>query len=602
MMVRKDKRVVLHGLGASPGQALGPAFVLTSREADVPVERVPPEGVAAEIRRFRRAVQEARREILVLRERLGLAPEDPGDQILASHLMILQDRELAKEIVAAIKAEQSNAAAVVRRAFAGKAHYLESLASEVFRARAADVRDVQQRLIARLLGRTGGVIGEAPAGCVVVAAEITPSETLALSPGGVAGLVTQQGTLMSHVTILARSRGVPAVIGVEGLLASVSSGEALLIDGDRGAVICSPNEEDILRHEETRARERRIARRVASVEGRPGATRDGRLIPVGANIERPEDADAARRAGAEGVGLFRTEFLFLGAGGLPGEEAQARAYEAVARAFPQSPVTIRTLDVGGDKVGGLIAMPPEENPFLGLRGIRFCLEHPELFLAQARALLRASTRGNVRILLPMVSAAGELREARRLIAQTAEELRDEGHAIGRTAVGVMIEVPSAVWMSDVLAREADFFSIGSNDLIQYCLAVDRGNAQVAHLYDGLDPAVLRALDQTVRGAHGAGIRVGSCGEMSGELPGLLLLVGLGVDELSVAPFLVARTKAVLAGVDAADLQHLARACLEAASVDEVRRIVMEGLRPYRQFHFSRQNGLACLWDPESSET
>jgi len=599
MMVRKDKRVVLQGLGASPGQALGPAFLLVSREVDVPVHRVPPEGVAGEIRLFRRAVREARREILVLRERLGLVPEDPGDQILASHLMILQDRELAKEIVAAIKAEQSNAAAIVRRAFAAKAHYLETLASEVFRARAADVRDVQQRLLARLLGRTGGLMGEAPAGSIVVAREITPSETLALTPGGVAGLVTEQGTLMSHVTILARSRGVPAVIGVDAALATVTAGEPLLLDGDRGLVVCSPNDEDVRRHEETRAREKRIAHRVARVEGRPGATRDGRRVPIAANIERPEDAEAARRAGAEGIGLFRTEFLFLAGSGLPGEAAQTSAYEAVSRAFPESAVTIRTLDVGGDKVGGLIALPHEENPFLGLRGIRFCLEHPEMFLAQVRALLRASARGNVRILLPMVSAAGELREARRLIEQTAETLRDEGHAVAKPSVGLMIEVPSAVWMSDALAREADFFSIGSNDLIQYCLAVDRGNAQIAHLYDGLDPAVLRALDQTVRGAHGAGIRVGSCGEMSGELPGLLLLVGLGIDELSVAPFLVARTKAVLAGVDAADLERLARRCLAAAAVEEVRRLVVAGLRQYPQFHFEEHDGLTCLWDPET---
>ncbi|MFH1145252.1 MAG: phosphoenolpyruvate--protein phosphotransferase, partial [Candidatus Eisenbacteria bacterium] len=515
-------------------------------------------------------------------------------------LMILQDRELMQEIIAAVKAERMNVAYVVRRAFLAKAHYLESLSSEVFRARAADVRDVQERLLSRLLGRSGASIANAPHGSIVVAREIAPSETAALSPEGVVALVTQQGTLMSHVTILSRSRGVPAVIGVEQALERIPHGAPLLIDGERGQVICWPDEADIRRHHTTRERERRIGRLLSSRDRGPAATHDGRRVPVGANLERPEDAAAARESGAEGVGLFRTEFLFMNADSIPGEEAQWAAYQEVVRNYQDAMVTIRTLDLGGDKVPGLIGIAREENPFLGLRGIRFCLEHPELFLSQVRALLRAAVGGNLRLLLPMVSGIGELRETRAIIARAADQLRDEGYPIpARVPVGVMIEVPSAVWMSDALAREADYFSIGSNDLIQYCLAVDRGNAHVAHLYDALDPAFLRALDLTVRNAHAAGIRVGSCGEMSGELPGLLLLVGLGVDELSVAPFLIARTKAILAGVEVEELRGLAGRCLEAAAVEDVRRIVREGLRVYPQFLCEEREGsLTCFWDPE----
>ena len=578
MMVRKDKRVVLQGLGASPGQALGPAFLLVSREVDVPVHRVPPEGVAGEIRLFRRAVREARREILVLRERLGLVPEDPGDQILASHLMILQDRELAKEIVAAIKAEQSNAAAIVRRAFAAKAHYLETLASEVFRARAADVRDVQQRLLARLLGRTGGLMGEAPAGSIVVAREITPSETLALTPGGVAGLVTEQGTLMSHVTILARSRGVPAVIGVDAALATVTAGEPLLLDGDRGLVVCSPNDEDVRRHEETRAREKRIAHRVARVEGRPGATRDGRRVPIAANIERPEDAEAARRAGAEGIGLFRTEFLFLAGSGLPGEAAQTSAYEAVSRAFPESAVTIRTLDVGGDKHLPYAMAAREENPFMGLRSVRFTLENPEIFRTQIEAILMAGAHGPVRILFPLITSLDEVRRCKAVVAAAREALAREGATFASDVpLGIMIEVPAAVWQAPALAAEVDFFSVGTNDLVQYLLAADRTNQLVRRYYDHLHPAVLAALRHVAEAARREKCGLSICGEMATEPRAFLLLFGLGYREFSLpAPF-IPRTKQLLAGISSADAAETAAECLRQGEASRIAVLLDEAL-------------------------
>jgi phosphotransferase system enzyme I (PtsI) len=295
--------------------------------------------------------------------------------------------------------------------------------------------------------------------------------------------------------------------------------------------------------------------------------------------------------------------LFLEAGGLPREEAQIAAYRPVVDAFAGRPVTIRTLDLGGDKYTALMGIPREENPFLGLRGIRFCLEHPEIFLTQVRAMLRVSRPG-VRLLLPMVGGPEQLRAARRLIDRVAAELRAEGLAVPeRPAVGVMIEVPSAVLTSDMLAREADYFSIGSNDLIQYCLAVDRGNPHIAQLYDPLDPAVLRAVDLTVGHAHAAGIRVGSCGEMSGDLPGALLLIGLGVDELSVTPSQVPRVRALLAHVEAEPLARLARRCLETGGPGEVRRILREELGKDPQFHLEERDGnLVFHWAPMGNRT
>jgi phosphotransferase system enzyme I (PtsI) len=594
----KEKRVVLRGLGASPGQALGPAFVIASAESRVPAHPVAEERLEAEIRELHGALRAAREEIRALRDGFGGSTEDPAHQILGSHLMILQDRELIDEVVAAIRRERMNAAYIVQQTFQAKARYLESLPSELFRARAADIRDVQGRLLGHLLGCAGASLNRVPAGSVVVANEIAPSEAAGLDRGRVAALVVRHGTLTSHVTIMARSRGVPAVVALGEGFEGIHAGNRLLVDGTLGRVVVAPGEADLAEHERALDREQRVGALLAAFVRRPGMTRDGRSVPVLANLDRPEDVNAALAAGAEGIGLYRTETLFLEAGGLPREEAQAAAYRSVIDAFAGRTVTIRTLDLGGDKYTALMGIPREENPFLGLRGIRFCLEHPEIFLTQVRAVLRHAGPG-VRLLLPMIGGPEQLRAARRLIERAAGELRAEGLDVPeRPPVGVMIEVPSAVLTSDILAREADYFSLGTNDLIQYCLAVDRGNARIAQLYDPLDPAVLRAVDLTVRHAHAAGIRVGSCGEMSGQLPGGLLLVGLGVDELSVTPSQVPRVRALLAHVEAEPLARLARRCLESGGPDEVRQILREALGKDPQFHLEERDGhLLFHWSP-----
>lgn len=589
---------MLRGLGASPGQAVGPAFLVVSAEGRVPAHPVEEAKLEAEIRHLQQALRAARDEIRALRDGLGGSGEDPAHQILSSHLMILQDRELIDEVVAAIRRERMNAAYVVQQTFQAKAHYLESLPSELFRARAADIRDVQGRLLGHLLGRAGTSLCGAPAGSIVVATEIAPSEAAGLDHARIAALVVRHGTLTSHVTIMARSRGVPAVVAIGEGFEAIHPGETLLVDGAAGQVIIEPAAADLAEHGRALDRERRIGAILSAYTARAGETRDGRRVPILANVDRPADAGAALAAGAEGIGLYRTEMLYLESGGLPREEAQVAAYRPVVEAFADRPVTIRTLDLGGDKYTALMGIPREENPFLGLRGIRFCLEHPEIFLTQVRAVLRVAGP-HVRLLLPMIGGPEQLRAARALIERAAAELRAEGAAVPEhPRVGVMIEVPSAVLTADVLAREADYFSIGSNDLIQYCLAVDRGNARIAQLYDALDPAVLRAIDLTVRHAHAAGIRVGSCGEMSGVLPGTLLLIGLGVDELSVAPSLVPRIRALLAHVEASRLERLAARCLQSGGPLEVRRILREVLGADPQFHLEEREGLfLCHWAP-----
>jgi phosphotransferase system enzyme I (PtsI) len=571
--------------------------VIVSTELRVPPRAVPPEEVADEVRELERALGAAREDIRRLRDRVG-GSDDPAHPILGAHLMILEDRDLIGELVAAISSERLDAAHVVQRTFQAKAQQLEALANEAFRARAADIRDVQGRVLGHLLGRGGASLAGVAPGSVVVASDLAPSEAANLDRERVAGLVLQHGTLTAHATIMARSRGVPAVVRVGDAVAVLRDGDELLVDGDRGRVVVAPDAADRAEHRRSLERERRARSALARERARPGETRDGRRVPVLANIDRPEDAPAALAAGAEGVGLYRTENLFLEAGGLPSEEAQAEAYRKVVDAFGDRPVTIRTLDLGGDKYTALMGVPREDNPFLGLRGIRYCLEHPEVFRTQLRAVLR-SAGPTVRLLLPMVGGPEQVHAAREHLAEAARELRAAGRPAPDAArLGVMIEVPSAVLTADRLARTVDYFSIGSNDLVQYCLAVDRGNERIARLYDALDPAVLRAIDLTVRHAHEAGIRVGSCGEMSGELPGALLLIGLGVDELSVTPYRVAQVRALLARVEAESLGRLARRCLEGDGPQEVRRILREHLQRDPQFRLEDQNGgWICHWDP-----
>jgi len=578
---------------------MGPAHLLVPQQFQVPSEPVAPAQVAAELRRLRAALRQALAGVRQLRARLGPAESDPAAQILASHEMLLQDRELVQEIAGAIKSERMNAAHAVRTVLWAKARYLESLPSELFRSRASDVRDVEHRLLAQLLGAEIPGGGQMPAGAIVIALELTPSETAALDPASIGAFVTEHGTLASHVTILARSRGVPAVIGVADLTAKVAAGDVVIVDGERGEVIAAPTRDDVAAYDRRCQREARLGEWLDDAQRSPGRTLDGRSVPVEANIDRPDAAGAAMAAGAEGIGLFRTEFLFLGADGIPDEEVQYRAYRTVLAACGDRPVTMRTLDLGGDKTASLFGLPQEANPFLGLRGIRLSLEQPEVFRAQARALIRASAHGQLRVLLPMIASVDEVRRARDLFAEAAGQLKARGVEVSqRITLGVMIEVPAAVTMSDALAREVDFFSIGSNDLTQYLLAVDRGNERIAALYDPLHPAVLRSMRHCIEEAHRAGLKVGCCGELASEVLGALLLVGLGVDELSVTPIRVGWIKGLLAQVRGDDLEALAQRCLQAGCGAQVRGFIRAGLAAYPQIRLEeRGHRLVCLWEP-----
>jgi len=575
---RASEEIRSRGVPASPGLAEGPAHVVVHEEGPFEERTVAARAVRVEIRRFRVAVRRARDEISALKECLIVDPEDPGTEILDAHLMLLEDPEVLGAITKAIEGEKLAAESAVRRVFRGLSHQLESTGIDYLQSRAIDLRDVKRRIL-RHLGVESEPHKMPSHPVILIARDLPPSETASFDRERVLAFVTEHGGPTSHVAILARSRGIPAVVGMGDLATYVKEGDRVLVDGTSGEIIVRPGAEEARRfHARRIEREKRI-RATDSVAGKPAMTLDGREVVLLANIETPEDASFALDAGADGVGLYRTEFFFIREPRLPDEEAQTRVYRQAVRRMRGRPVTIRTMDLGGDKLASYLGTSREDNPFLGMRGIRFSLAHPDIFRAQIRAIYRASAIGKVRIMLPMVSCVDELRAARRLIGECANELRAEGVPIADSIpLGVMIEIPAAVAIADLLAREADFFSIGSNDLIQYSLAVDRGNEKIAHLYNPFHPAVLRLLRETVLAAREAGIPVSSCGEMSGNPLGALVLLGLGCNQLSVSPYQLQIVKRLVRSVRLAGIESLVLAALASPTSSEVVALLESGLR------------------------
>lgn len=581
MASREDRKTLIKkGVPASGGLASGPAHLVLPR-ADAAVEdrELEPQEVRAEIRRFRLAIRRSLDEIQALQECLLGDEDDPGLKILDVHRMLLDDQEFQTGVVRDIRAERRPAAVIMGRAFAQMIGMLEAAGSEYFRARTADFHDVRRRILRHLVGgeqRSGPV----PPGSIVVSPELSPSETTSFDPESVRALVTDHGGPTSHAAILARSRGIPAVVGLGDLASSVRDGDEILVDGFRGLVVIRPGPEQISDFEQRRKVAQRRARQMARQDSGPAVTQDGHPIVLQANIEVPGDLDNILKIGAQGIGLYRTEFFYLNRRVFPDEEEQFRAYRGIALKMRPRPVTVRTLDAGGDKFANYIGTSRESNPFLGLRGIRFSLGHPDLFRTQVRAILRASAHGNVRILLPMISSLEEVREANRIVDEVWGELRQEGKPMAeRVPRGVMIEVPAAVALSDLLAREVDFFSIGSNDLIQYTLAVDRENEKIAYLYSPYHPAVVRSLAYTIDAANRARIPVSSCGEMSGSAYGAAVLIGLGCTSLSMSPFQLREVREMVRRVHLVDLRRLAEEILLKGTVEEVTGVLRAFLGP-----------------------
>ena len=562
-------RTVQVGVPSSPGFAMGRVFPVINREISVVEETLPESRIPTEEQLFLKAVSKTAKEIAQIKEisesRAGLK----DSMIFATHLMILQDPQLVNGVLEKIRVGHKNARWAVHVVLGAFIDKFEAIDSPAMRDRATDLRDLYNRLMAAMED-SGPVLEDVATedGVVLVAHEILPSLLMSIKPGQVSAIVMDTGGRTSHVAILARSLQIPAVFGLRNLAGLVKPDDMIIVDGSGGKVIVNPNEDDIRRFHERQEVYERQRRELYTMRQLEPMTRDGKYITLHANIELPTESDKVKDYGATGIGLFRSEFLYFRKD-VPSEEEQEDAYRLILSNMAPNPVTIRTLDAGGDKLVPGVTSPNEANPFMGWRSIRVCLDKKDIFRSQLKAMLRASSAGNLRILLPMISSMSELHQAKECIEECRQAVIAEGTKIGDIKVGVMIEVPAAVMLVEKLAKEVDFFSLGTNDLIQFTLAVDRTNELITDMFQPHHPAVLSMIYQTVVAAHREGIPVAVCGEMSSDPLSVLLLVGLGVDELSMTPWSVMATKKIIRSINFEDVRETALTILQLDDAKDV---------------------------------
>ncbi len=573
---------IKHGIAVSPGVAIGPAFVLDTEGVRIPHREIDPAQVPAELDRLHLALAnaagQARNDQCTISERLG--PQYGA--IFAAHALLLEDPGLNRELDSAIRDHLFSAEYALSRTIRRYAKALEAIGHDHYLAsRAADLFDLEKRLLALLLGQHREPVQQLTEPVIVLAHDLLPSETAALDPAKVFAFATESGGRTSHTAIMAGALELPAVVGLGKFLTDVSGGDIVIVDGNQGLLIIDPDERTLQHYRQLRDSQQRTARLWLEERDLPPVTRDGTRIILMGNIEFPQEAEHCLDRGADGVGLYRTEFLYLGKQSDPTEEDHFTAYLTVLRTLgPNQPVIIRTLDLGADKFS-LLSSPPttERNPCLGMRSVRLCLSNLTLFKTQLRAILRASAFGQVRILFPMVSTLLELRQCKMLLAEVKEDLEEEGIAFDRDLpVGTMIEVPSAALIADLLAREVDFFSLGTNDLVQYTLAADRTNENVASLYNPADPAVLRLIQMVIDASERQRIGLNVCGEMSGELIYTLLLLGMGIRQMSVAPHKIPEMKRLIRLTSIAEARRVAEEALRLETARDVTAYLREQTR------------------------
>ena len=565
------QEVCFFGAGASPGIARGKIHVVRDELDDVPRYRIAPSQIADEIGRFEAALIQTRMQILKMQQRIAESIGAKDAAIFDAHLLVVEDRTLIDEVLRKLETDLCNVEWVFQEVATTYAETLNKIDDPYLRERALDIQDVTKRVIRNLQGKAPKTFLGLSEPHILIAHNLTPSDTAAMNRERVLGLATDLGSRTSHTAIMARSLNIPAVVGLHDITERLETGQHVLLDGTNGFLIVDPTPETLKRYGEIESRRVKVVAQLKELRETASTTRDGRHIVLSANIELPEDVDAVAANGAEGIGLYRTEFLYLNRSTLPTEDEQYETYRKVAERVRPDPLIIRTFDLGGDKLApGTVDISDELNPFLGWRAIRFCLENIDIFKTQLRAILRASAVGNVKIMFPMISGLDELRGAISVLAECKEELCASKIDIGdKTEVGAMIEIPSAALSADVLAREIDFFSIGTNDLIQYALAVDRVNERIAHLYEPTHPAVIRLLKMIADAAHANDIWVGVCGEMAGDVALIPLLLGLGMDELSAGATLVPRVKRAVQSLAISECRELVEEALKLQTPSEI---------------------------------
>lgn len=565
---------ILKGIAVSPGVAINPAYLLGRQTCAIAPSMADGHDAEHEIRRVTEAIDTAAADIRRLQARLRGTAAERYASIVDAHLAMLTDRRLFEEVSSRISDNGYSAEHAVSRVLGEYARTLSSVEDSYISQRAQDIFDIEQLLINALTGRSPEPLRELTEPVALIAHDLTPSETISLDRDKVTGFATDSGGATSHTAILAKALGVPAVVGLTSATASASGGDLVIIDGNKGLLVVDPDQATLKRYQASMADIRVMDESLSALKNLPAETTDGRTILLHGNIELPEEIPTAIENGAVGIGLFRTEFLYLKAGREPTEDEQFYAYFHAAEALGDKPLVIRTFDLGGEKAAVDSAYQSERNPSLGARSIRFCFEHPDIFRTQLRAILRAGVHGNVKLLFPMVSSVEEVRRARNFLQECRDELVCEGVPLAETLpVGIMVEVPSVAVAPEFFAPEVDFFSIGTNDLIQYSLAVERVNEHVAPLFTSCHPAILRLLKNVLDTSKRMDISLNLCGEMGADPLFSMLLVGLGFTDLSINPHALPRIKAIIRSFSFHDAREIARKALELPTAGDVKALL-----------------------------
>ena len=569
---------MISGIPASPGIVFGKALVLKEEKIVLDMQKIKDSQVDEEIARFYAGREAAVEQLNSIKERAYQSLGEEKAAIFEGHLMILEDEELEEEIIDYLRSNHVNAAVAANVVIDQQVAILSEIDDEYLKERAGDIRDIGNRLIKNILGMHIVDLGEINEEAILVAYDLTPSETAQLNLDKVLGFVTDIGGRTSHTSIMARSLELPAIVGTNNVTELVNTGDFLILDALNNAVYVNPSQDEIQRLKTLQAKLAEEKAELAKLKDLPALTLDGHRVDVVANIGTIRDVEGAERNGAEGVGLYRTEFLFMDRDQLPTEEEQFIAYKEVVEAMNGNLVILRTMDIGGDKELPYLNLPKEMNPFLGWRAIRIALDRREILNAQLRAVLRASAYGKLAVMFPMIISVEEIRELKSVIEELKVELRNEGKAFDENIqIGVMVETPSAAVNAKFLAREVDFFSIGTNDLTQYTLAVDRGNELISHLYNPMSPSVLSLIKQVIDASHAEGKWTGMCGELAGDERATVLLLGMGLDEFSMSAISVPRIKKLIRNVNYQDAKLLAEKALQQPTAAEIERLVIDFL-------------------------
>ncbi|MBU9721210.1 MULTISPECIES: phosphoenolpyruvate--protein phosphotransferase [Bacillaceae] len=564
----------LKGIGASAGIAIGKGFRLEN--PDLTVERKSVENIEAELDLFNNALETSKGELEVIKEKTRKELGEEHAEIFAAHLLVLSDPELVDTIRQKVKEESVNVAYALKEVADQFISMFESMDNEYMKERAADIRDVSQRVLAHILGKQIVSLAEIDEEVIIIGEDLTPSDTAQLNKNFVQGFVTDIGGRTSHSAIMARSMEIPAVVGTKTVTETVEQNELVIVDGIDGNVIINPTDAELDSYKKKQADYEEQKKVWAKLVNEKTVTKDGHHVELAANIGTPNDIEGVLNNGAEGVGLYRTEFIYMGRNDLPTEEEQFTAYKKVVEAMEGKPVVIRTLDIGGDKELPYLDLPKELNPFLGFRAIRLCLEKDDMFRTQLRALLRASAYGNLKIMFPMIATIDEFRQGKQILEEERASLEKQGVETNKDMeIGIMVEIPSTAVLADQFAKEVDFFSIGTNDLIQYTMAADRMNEKVSYLYQPYNPAILRLVKMVIDASHREGKWTGMCGEMAGDEVAIPLLLGLGLDEFSMSATSVLPARTQLANLTRVEAEKIALKALTMNTSEEVQELVKQ---------------------------